>query len=175
VVLNDRVLTVSTLGFGRNAGILIVRNLLEDAHRAQEIAPHFQVWRIPLYGLRRKDLFTRRQQCRFKRCGQFWTKEGLRNLCASTNPPQPPLERTLESKLRKASGCTTKHLCRVDQLRQIQQYLRSSRVKGLPYGYDSIGKRDLRGERSVCGSPAETLSALFAPASWRTMHQLPCS
>jgi hypothetical protein len=56
VVLNDRVLTVSTLGFGRNAGILIVRNLLEDAHRAQEIAPHFQVWRIPLYGLRRKDL-----------------------------------------------------------------------------------------------------------------------
>ncbi len=24
----------------------------------------------------------RQKQCRFKRCGQFWTKEGLRNLCA---------------------------------------------------------------------------------------------
>jgi hypothetical protein len=24
----------------------------------------------------------RQRQCRFKRCGQFWTKEGLRNLCA---------------------------------------------------------------------------------------------
>jgi len=24
----------------------------------------------------------RQKQCRFKRCGQFWTREGLRNLCA---------------------------------------------------------------------------------------------
>lgn len=24
----------------------------------------------------------RQKQCRFKRCGQFWSKEGLRNLCA---------------------------------------------------------------------------------------------
>jgi len=48
-----------------------------DRMNYQEIAQHG--WPI---GSGAVESACRQKQCRFKRCGQFWTKAGLRNLCA---------------------------------------------------------------------------------------------